>query len=948
MKRALPHIIITLFLVGLFVVPGVGILSTARLQDNTILSNEILNNDMLTSDLPNDPVFRVALYNETNTTVPDYHTTVTLNDNYTAIDTLLNSAGYDVTRITSSDIQDYELTTANYDVLVLADNLPRENITNIVKDFWLAGGGVLSLDSALAYLAYGGILYRENESISDGFSEMWYYNGLVNSSILESHPVTQSYQEGDILEVDLSTNKASLRKEKFNQTTVWSQTTVLAAATDDPDILRAVAVDAYDRGGRVVHIGTAGDGDYWSSDWEDMIVDAIAWLAPRPKARIAYDMSHQPRLSVDDWDVFSTLTDATEKFEDLRNTYVSNRYTFDKFVPLASGNFTQARLDQYDILVLAWPDVNYTAAERTALMAWLDAGGGLIVLGDRNLLAGIGQGYLFLNFLLEDLDMYYGENDTIDYQNAVVTHPTHPTIGSASSLRLSFRNYLYISGPAAQSVWEYDGNIAVAAQEYGSGRVVMLCDMNIFSNPLLAQQHNKGYATNVANWLSADEANILVYSDDPKDGGGYRSSVAQVLNQMEIPFYMTVSEVGFNASVNGTWFAQETWDLVILDHCNYFYTSFYDSLYDYLMNDGRAIVNTWMIQYTNDHPIWNLMGANYTANWPYDEPAHIWDTSHDIFETPIDFSAPTMNVSTFFSDDGDMVEVLDNGIALAGYSATEQAGNASIVLRNDGNTLLNSFLLNNMRGDIDESGYLDTLELWFDQIVFMLSLPEIDHPADFTYESGSTGNTITWTPSDSSPTSYEIFVDGVQDGTSTTWDGSVITYNVDGLDLGTHTVEIFVYGAATQPIGDAVVVTVEDTMDPFLTSPADFTMTANTTGNTLTWAASDPNPSHFVILMNSTAYDAGVWDGSSVVLDLDDLTPGIYFFTIRVNDTLGHMSEDTVLVTVNEPSLLGGLDLTTLILIAAGVLGVLIIGAVVCRKRGASQAKPKPRKKKKK
>jgi len=102
---------------------------------------------METAELPNDPVFRVALYNETNITVPVYHTLVTLNNNYSAIQSLLTGAGYDVTPITFQDILDHELTTANYDVIVLADNLPRENITDLVKDFWLAGGGVLSLDS---------------------------------------------------------------------------------------------------------------------------------------------------------------------------------------------------------------------------------------------------------------------------------------------------------------------------------------------------------------------------------------------------------------------------------------------------------------------------------------------------------------------------------------------------------------------------------------------------------------------------------------------------------------------------------------------------------------------------------------------------------------------------------------------------------------------------------
>jgi hypothetical protein len=504
---------------------------------------------------------------------------------------------------------------------------------------------------------------------------------------------------------------------------------------------------------------------------------------------------------------------------------------------------------------------------------------------------------------------------------------------SASSLAISLRNWIYLSGPEAQSVWEYGGNIAVAAQEYGNGRVVMFCDMNILDNQHIVLQHNRGYSHNIANWLSADGASILVYSDDPYDGGAYRSSVAQVLNQMEVPFHMTVSDVGFNASVNGTWFAQETWDLVILDNNNYFYSSIYDGLYDYLMNDGRAIVNTYRINGLPNHPIWRYMGVNHSASWPSNEPAYIWDTGNDIFNTPIDYTATTMNVSNaFFGDDGDMVTVLENATALAGYSATEEPGNASIVIRNDGSTLLNSFLLNNLRGDVDDSAYLDTFELWFNQIALMLSLPSIDHPADIEYESGSTGHTITWTPSHSSPSTYEIFLDGGQE-VSTTWDGSGITFNIDGLDLGTHTVEVFVYGDSTQPTGDTVHVTVVDTTAPLLSSPADITMVVNTTGNAITWVTSDPNPSHYVILMNSTEYDSGVWDGSSVVLDLDDLEVGIYFFTIRVNDTVGHIAEDTVLVTVTEGGLFGPIDMQTLLLIVIGVLALIIIILVFRRKK---------------
>ncbi|MDF1540546.1 MAG: hypothetical protein P1Q69_16740, partial [Candidatus Thorarchaeota archaeon] len=368
---------------------------------------------------------------------------------------------------------------------------------------------------------------------------------------------------------------------------------------------------------------------------------------------------------------------------------------------------------------------------------------------------------------------------------------------------------------------------------------------------------------------------------------------------------------------------------------------------DYLLNGGRAIVNTFYTALLPNHPIWSLIGVNVTASWLGDSNTTIWDTDHDIFETPIDYSAATLNISNAnFGTDGSMVEVFGNATALAGFTSTEQEGNASIVLRNDGNVILNSVLLNNYRGDIDESGYLDTLELWFNQIAYMLGLAGIDHPADITYESGSTGNTITWIPADSAPATYAIYVDWVQD-TSGSWDGSAITYNADGLSLGVHTVECSVVGDSGNPRGDIVLITVVDTLNPLINSPPDVNMVLNSTGNTLTWITSDPNPDHFVITMNTSAWSSGVWDGSNVVLNLDGLTEGVYFFTIRVNDTLGHYSEDTVLVTVT-PGGFFGLDTITLILIGVGILALIII-AVVCSKRRGSQAPaPKPRAKKNK
>jgi len=152
-----------------------------------------------------------------------------------------------------------------------------------------------------------------------------------------------------------------------------------------------------------------------------VIVDSVEWLIPRPKGRIAYDLSHKPRLSVDSWDgEFSTLTDPTFHFEELRTLAVNHTYTFDKFYPSSAGNFTAARLAKYDVLILSWPDIDYSSADRTALMDWVEGGGSLLVLGDRTGLSGGATGDVYINQLIQDLDMSLGTTDVLNYASLFI------------------------------------------------------------------------------------------------------------------------------------------------------------------------------------------------------------------------------------------------------------------------------------------------------------------------------------------------------------------------------------------------------------------------------------------------------------------------------------------------------------------------------------------------
>jgi hypothetical protein len=76
-----------------------------------------------------------------------------------------------------------------------------------------------------------------------------------------------------------------------------------------------------------------------------------------------------------------------------------------------------------------------------------------------------------------------------------------------------------------------------------------------------------------------------------------------------------------------------------------------------------------------------------------------------------------------FGDDGDRLTVLEGFTALAGSSASVQDGNAFIVMSNDYQTLYNGFLIDGARSDEDDSTYRDSVELWENEIVFMLNPP---------------------------------------------------------------------------------------------------------------------------------------------------------------------------------------------------------------------------------
>ena len=89
-----------------------------------------------------------------------------------------------------------------------------------------------------------------------------------------------------------------------------------------------------------------------------------------------------------------------------------------------------------------------------------------------------------------------------------------------------------------------------------------------------------------------------------------------------------------------------------------------------------------------------------------------------------------------------------------------------------------------------------------------------------------------------------------------------------------------------------------DSINPIITSPADQSFEVGTTGNQISWNATDSFPDSFFILQNGTNVQNGAWtSGVLITISLDGLVVGVFNFTIQINDTSNNLASD--LVTVN-------------------------------------------------
>lgn len=231
---------------------------------------------------------------------------------------------------------------------------------------------------------------------------------------------------------------------------------------------------------------------------------------------------------------------------------------------------------------------------------------------------------------------------------------------------------------------------------------------------------------------SAATANILVYADEPVHLAP-ATFVDQALQGLGLPYtaYYDGEYGDFEAALTNA----GPWDLVILAADNWSAPSTtLDALLAYVNGGGRLIAHAWNVN--GGHALWNAMGVSFVSDvGDPPDPVYWWSASHPLFNQPEGVPQFTSLDGGIFGVYGQNVNAIGDGVALAGYALTETAGQAGLIVANEGRTIFRGFLDAQNSADLDADDKSDGMELWENLISYSLAglafhlenLPSLPH-----------------------------------------------------------------------------------------------------------------------------------------------------------------------------------------------------------------------------
>ena len=169
-----------------------------------------------------------------------------------------------------------------------------------------------------------------------------------------------------------------------------------------------------------------------------------------------------------------------------------------------SAGIDNISLASYDILVVslgsAW-DSQYSPAEVSAIQAFVNAGGGLLILGDNPNCP---------NFTIAPVAQAFGVNCGISDIYSFSNYASNVIFEGCSNIYYPQGGELSTFSPAEIIAWtpENRGAVAVASQ---AGRVVVAGDINFCQNGYIFTESNQRFAENIFDYLSGGLSRRTTY-----------------------------------------------------------------------------------------------------------------------------------------------------------------------------------------------------------------------------------------------------------------------------------------------------------------------------------------------------------------------------------------------------------------------------------------------------
>jgi len=185
----------------------------------------------------------------------------------------------------------------------------------------------------------------------------------------------------------------------------------------------------------------------------------------------------------------------SSNFSDLTALLTSKGYTMDE----NNQGVLSVNLNQYKVVVIcigsAWY-ASYSSAEVKALESYVKAGGGLLILGE-NSTSPVSN--------IDPLTTAFGVKcglNTIYPLNLRITNLTsHPIFTNIYEVFMRAAGKISVTLPSSPIAWTSIMESVISAADVGSGRTVILGDMNCFDNAFIKECDNLLLSENIFDWL---------------------------------------------------------------------------------------------------------------------------------------------------------------------------------------------------------------------------------------------------------------------------------------------------------------------------------------------------------------------------------------------------------------------------------------------------------------